>query len=422
MSALARQTRPAAVGQGLYGLLPPQGAVDYEEFLALYGPRPRTDEGLLASIERSGLTGRGGAGFPTFRKMSAVRQGRRAIVVANGTDGEPASHKDEVLLHLNPHLVIDGALLAANMVGARRIILAVGRAAGADAQLERAVEGRRDCASIEVADVPERFVAGEESALVHYLSGGEAKPTNAPRRPFESGVDGRPTLVQNVETLANLALIARHGEDWFRSTGTEDEPGSVLATIGGAVRVPGVIEAPLGSELSELFARCGGLTEPVQAYLIGGYFGRWVAANEELRLSNASLALAGGSLGARTVVALGQDTCGVRETARVVSYMASQSAEQCGPCLFGLRTLAGRLTTIARAEPGAAEAYGHLAGLHRQIARRGACAHPDGVLAFTASATQVFASEFAAHLSGHCTARPRVPVLPVPHTQEGGWR
>ena len=228
--------------------------------------------------------------------------------------------------------------------------------------------------------------------------------------------------MQNVETLANLALIARYGADWFRETGTPDEPGSVLATIGGAVRIPGVIEAPLGSEISELFARCGGLTEPLQAYLIGGYFGRWVAASDQLQLSNASLAPVGAGLGARTIVALGEDTCGVCETARVVSYMAGQSAEQCGPCVFGLRTLAGRLATIARAEPGAAEAYGHLAGLHRQIARRGACAHPDGVLAFTASSTHVFASEFAAHLAGHCTARSHEPVLPVPHSQEGGWR
>ncbi len=182
MSTVARETNQI-VGQGVHGLLPPHGTVGYEEFLELYGPRPGADERLLTSIELSGLTGRGGAGFPTSRKLAAVRQGRRAIVVANGTEGEPASHKDEVLLHLNPHLVIDGALLAADVVGAKRIILAVGRSAGAGAQLERALESRRDCARIEVAAVPERFVAGEESALVHYLSGGEAKPTNSPPGP-----------------------------------------------------------------------------------------------------------------------------------------------------------------------------------------------------------------------------------------------
>jgi len=234
-------------------------------------------------------------------------------------------------------------------------------------------------------------------------------------------VGGRPTLVQNVETLASLALIARYGADWFRSTGTVAEPGSVLATFSGAVWMPGVLEAPIDTSISALLVRCGGLTGPVQAFLIGGYFGRWVPPREDLRLSNESLGAVGGTLGARAVVALAEDRCGVMETSRVVTYMASQSAEQCGPCVFGLRTLAHRLDTIAHTRPGASEAFGQLAGLHRQIARRGACAHPDGVLGLVASATRVFAAEFAAHVAGHCTAHVHAPVLPVPAVK-GGWR
>ena len=207
--------------------------------------------------------------------------------------------------------------------------------------------------------MPERFVAGEESALVHWLNGGEAKPTRTPPRPFERGVGGRPTLVQNVETLANLALIARYGAGWYRAAGTAGEPGTVLATVAGAVTRPGVLEAPLGAPLAGLFARCGGLTEPAQAYLVGGYFGRFVPAVDGLCLSTASLAHHGGALGARTVVALGARSCGVAETARVARYLAGQSAEQCGPCVFGLRALADRLETIARGEPGAADAFAY---------------------------------------------------------------
>jgi NADH:ubiquinone oxidoreductase subunit F (NADH-binding) len=421
MSATAPERRlDLAIDRDHPRLLPPAAAERHSDFLSLYGPRPAGGETLIGEVEESGLTGRGGAGFPTSRKLRAVREGRRATVVGNGSEGEPLSHKDAVLLELNPHLVIDGALLAAEMVRARRVILAVGRDGKAAGRLLEALESRRDGAKLEIAELPERFVASEETALVNYLNGAEAKPAFA-HRPYERGVERRPTLVQNVETLANLALIARYGADWFRSTGTPAEPGSVLASVGGAVRLPGVLETPLDTPMSELLARCGGLACPAQAYLIGGYFGRWVPARDDLRLSNASLASVRGALGARTVFALAEDVCGVVETARVVSYMAAQSAEQCGPCVFGLRTLAQRLSEIARVGPEAAEAYRQLGGLQRQIAGRGACAHPDGVLEFTASATHVFEAEFRAHLAGQCTAHRHEPVLPVPAVQ-GGWR
>jgi NADH:ubiquinone oxidoreductase subunit F (NADH-binding) len=413
VSTLALQrTRPR--------LLPAE-PLGYGAFEASYGPRPAVDDTLLEEVEASGLTGRGGAGFPTARKLRSVRAGHGAVVVANGTEGEPLSAKDKVLLDRNPHLVIDGALVAAELVRSERVILAVGRGSSVQQTLETALGERRDAGRVSISALPDRFIAGEESALVHWLNGGEAKPTVTPPRPFERGVDGRPTLVQNVETLANLALVARYGPDWFRRAGTAAEPGTVLATVSGVVAQAGVVEVPLGLPLPELFARCGGLSAPAQAYLVGGYFGRWVEARDDLNLSQESLGAVGGSLGARTVVALGAHSCGVVETARVVAYLARQSAEQCGPCLFGLRALAQRLALIARAERGAAEAYAHLARLDRQIARRGACAHPDGVLGFVASATRVFNEEFARHVAGHCSAHDQRPVLPTPPS-EGGWR
>ncbi len=404
----------------LHSLLPHE-QLDARAFLAHYGPRPTGGERLLEAVETGRLTGRGGAGFPTARKLRTVRAGRRAIVVANGTEGEPTSWKDKVLIDRNPHLVIDGALIAAEIVRAKRVIVAVGRSGSAIETLEAAVAERGDAGRLTVIGVPERFVAGEETAVVHFLNGGEAKPTITPPRPFERGVDGRPTLVQNVETLANLALIARYGAEWFTTVGAADEPGTVLATVTGAVARPGVVEVPLGLPLPDLFARCGGLTEPVRATLVGGYFGRWVPDDDTLQLSRQSLAAAGGSLGARAVVALGESSCGIVETARVVAYMANQSAEQCGPCLFGLRTLADRLATLARAEPGAARAFEDLVRLDRQIARRGACAHPDGVLGFVASALEVFEDELARHVDGRCSAHRHRPVLPTPAAQ-GGWR
>jgi NADH:ubiquinone oxidoreductase subunit F (NADH-binding) len=400
----------------------PAAPLDYGMFRDAYGSLPRLGVEFLAEVEASGLTGRGGAGFPTARKLATVRAARgRAVVVGNGTEGEPSSWKDAVLLTRNPHLVIDGLLVAARLVGARRVIVAVSRGNPARASLERALAERRDASGITIESLPERFLSGEESALVHWLNGGEAKPTITPPRVFERGVDGRPTLVQNVETLANLALIARHGALRYRETGTTDEPGTTLTTVSGAVAVPGVVEVPLGTSFAELAARCGGLTEPIQAFLTGGYFGRWVAAAPQLRLSRASLQGAGGALGAGAVVALSSRSCGVVETARVAVYMAEQSAGQCGPCFFGLEAVAARLDEIARCAPSSGAALEHLSRLERQISRRGACAHPDGVLGFVASGLRVFRDELDSHLAGRCTAGTHAPVLPVP-TLEGGWR
>jgi NADH:ubiquinone oxidoreductase subunit F (NADH-binding) len=399
----------------------PREPLGLAAFGSAYGERPAAGERLLAAVEASGLAGRGGAGFPTARKLRSVRARRGVVVVANGTEGEPVSAKDKALLDRNPHLVLDGALVAAELVRATRIVVAVGREGSARHRLEDAVAERHDADHVRIVAVPDRFVAGEESALVHWLNGGEAKPTIAPPRPFERGVDGRPTLVQNVETLANLALIARRGAAWFRRAGTAAEPGTALATVSGAVTRPGVVEVPLGLALTDLLARCGGLREPVQAFLVGGYFGAWVPARRDLQLSRAGLAGAGGTLGARAVVALGECSCGVIETARVVAYMASESALQCGPCLFGLRALEDRLATVAAADAGARTAFAELERLDRQIAKRGACAHPDGVLGFVASATRVFRAEFERHLAGHCSASDHRPVLPTPH-REGGWR
>jgi NADH:ubiquinone oxidoreductase subunit F (NADH-binding) len=399
----------------------PREPLGLAAFARRYGPLPAVTDELLEAVELSGLAGRGGAGFPTARKLRSVRSRRGAVVVGNGTEGEPVSAKDRLLIERNPHLVIDGALTAARLVRTRRIVIAVGRAGGAADVLERALADRRDAGSVSVATVPDRFVAGEESALVHWLNGGEAKPTATPPRPFERGVGGRPTLVQNVETLANLGLIARYGPDWFRTEGTIDEPGTVLATVSGAVGRPGIVEVPLGLPVAEVIAGCGGAREPVQAYLVGGYFGSWVRPSSDLCLSRTSLGAAGGSLGARAVVALGERSCGVVETARVVTYMAEQSAAQCGPCLFGLGALANCLQSIARCTADAAGSYERLEQVERQIARRGACAHPDGVLGLASSATRVFRGEFDRHLAGACSALDHRPVLPTPRP-EGGWR
>jgi NADH:ubiquinone oxidoreductase subunit F (NADH-binding) len=427
MSAVApERTTPRA--HAPWRLLPPAGT---ETSLAAHtrrhGRLPALrgeSEALIAQVEASGLRGRGGGAFPTHVKLRAVAAGRRPIVVANGVEGEPASHKDALLLRINPHLVLDGAVAAAAAVGARQIVIAVGRGAtSAHASVAAAIRERAEREQIELVAVPDRFIAGEETALVHWLNGGPCKPTFTPPRPFERGVRGRPTLVQNVETLANIALIARHGAAWFRELGSGAEPGSLLVTLGGAVGRPGIAELDSRTTLRTALERCDGLGDAPQALLVGGYFGTWVpaAAALDTPLADAALRPFGASLGARSIAALPRTSCGLYETARIAAYLAGESAGQCGPCVFGLPAIADALGVLATGSAGAADALRRLQRLTPQVAGRGACAHPNGAARLVESALSVFASEIDAHRNGRCIARSHDPLLPIPQSSEE-WR
>jgi NADH:ubiquinone oxidoreductase subunit F (NADH-binding) len=406
-------------------------ALGLGEHQDLHGPlRLLRARELIEAVSSSGLRGRGGAGFPTATKLQAVADGRRGrVVVANGSEGEPASAKDELLLSRTPHLVLDGLALAAAALDANEAIIAVERTrpralqAAVDAVAERGARGG-DSVPMRVVAVPGRYVAGEESALVHFIDGGDAKPTVVPPRPFERGVGGRPTLIQNVETLAHLALIGRHGPDWFRSIGTPEEPGSALVTLGGAVARPAVYEIALGSQLDALIGAAGDETQPVSAYLIGGYFGTWVRreALEGRRLSAADLRPVGASLGAGVIVGLPASACGLVETARVVRYLSEETAGQCGSCVNGLASISARVQLIARSQ----STPEMLAGLDRwssMVEGRGACRLPDGAIRFLRSARAAFADEIKLHQRGKCRATRHDPVLPIPKIgRDWSWR
>jgi NADH:ubiquinone oxidoreductase subunit F (NADH-binding) len=391
-----------------------------EPHLRCHGPLPRFGQGrdLVELVRAAGLRGCGGAGFPTATKLEAVADARRRpVVVANGAEGEPVSGKDKVLLGYVPHLVLDGAVLAAHALGAREAIVACNtsiRPHVVAAIAERARAGATAGVAVRAVAVPDRFVAGEETALVHFLDGGPPLPTFTPPRPFERGVAGAPTLVQNVETLAHLALIARHGPEWFRTMGTSGEPGSTLVTLSGAVRRPGVYELPLGTPLARLVADAGGYTCEVQAVLVGGYFGTWISAEDaaRVRLADGALADADAALGARAIVALPADVCGVAESARVARYLAAESAGQCGPCAHGLAAVADDVAAIARR--GQSLDRDRLRRRLAAISGRGACRHPDGAVRFVASALRVFDEDVRRHLDGkRCLARSGAAVLPT---------
>jgi NADH:ubiquinone oxidoreductase subunit F (NADH-binding) len=432
---------------GLPRLIPPGAPLHLGEHIQRYGPVPFRDTAgrggryraadLISEAERAGLTGRGGAGFPTGRKMRTVAErGRRGgalrgqagtVVVANGAESEPASAKDRLLLTRAPHLVLDGIALAAEAVGATRGYLSVHEGQDELALQLTAMIGERDRhdqnrVPIRVVAVPGGYVASQETAVISQLNGGAPKPAFVPPRPFEKGAHGRPTLVQNVETLAHLALIARFGADWFRALGPAPGPprgaaaGSALITVSGAVTRPGVYEIALGMPVGELIQRAGGPSEPPQAVLAGGYFGGWLPFFPALDvpLSDAGLRAVGAALGPGVLIVLPESACGLAETAWIAGYLAGQSAGQCGPCVNGLPALADMIARLAFGRPDR-RTYDWAQDLLGLVARRGACHLPDGTAAFVASSLRTFAGELRAHsAAGPCARVRRRPVLPAP--------
>jgi NADH:ubiquinone oxidoreductase subunit F (NADH-binding) len=416
LETIAELSPLASMPRLLDGIAGEGDPTSLRDHLRLYGPLSLGDEReLLGAIEDSGLQGRGGAGFPAGRKLRAVASQRgRPVVVANGVEGEPVSGKDKVLLRYLPQLVLDGAVAAATAVGAREAVITIADSARTElAIVERAIAERPERRiRLRTAVVPDRFVAGEETALIQFLNRGVAKPTFTPPRPFERGVGGAPTAVQNVESLAHVALIARYGPSWFRSAGTDAEPGTALVTLSGAVADPGVYEVALGTRLADLVRQAGGVTDPIQAVLVGGYFGTWTRPDVVAApLSQEGLRPFGARLGARAIVALPAGACGLRETARVVHYLAGSTAGQCGPCVHGLAAIDGAFRELAAGDR--VDRRSQLARWVDTVRGRGACRHPDGTAAFAASALDVFADEVELHLAGRCSGDGR-SILPVP--------
>ncbi len=385
---------------------------DLDAHLARLGalPPPQDQRDLIANLEASGLLGRGGAGFPVGRKWRSLaeRRGGAAVVVVNGAEGEPASHKDRVLMAHRPHLVVDGAGLAAEAIGADEIVFYIGEEhVAAVAAIGRAIDERRRelRRPTRLVKAPVGYVAGEESAAVHYINSGDARPTTTPPRVFERGVAGRPTLVQNVESLANAALIARFGERWYRSAGRLESPGTALVTVTGAIRDEGVREIELGTPLGEVAAAAGADPASIQAVVLGGYFGTWARAADAwgLPLDPALMKRRGLAFGCGLVGLLPIDVCGVAATAEIMAFMARESAGQCGPCLHGLRAIGDATTRIANGQANADE-LGHVERWTSQLGGRGACRLPDGAVQLMATALDVFGDEFHHHArTGRCS-------------------
>jgi NADH:ubiquinone oxidoreductase subunit F (NADH-binding) len=375
---------------------------------------------LVDLLADAGLAGLGGAGFPTATKLAAASANRARLIV-NACDGEVGAAKDGYLVATAlPHLLEGAELLTAELGhrGRRRVRYACHRGSR--------TAGLLTAAGVDVLEVPARYVSSEASALVSYANGGDARPfTKHARLAGPEGVDSRgrrvtPTLVLNAETVVRVAQIARNGVGWFRSFGTPAEPGPRLVSIGGAVARPGVHETEAGVPIEDLLAAAGGLTDDVAGLNLGGIGGSWIGAGDArgTRWSRADLAPLGADLSSGVLHVLGTASCPIAYVSALAEYAARSSAGQCGPCMFGVPSVAQDLRALAT---GSADPH-LLVRLHGRLGLlpgRGACHFPDGVARFAASAMAVFAGHAVEHASGWCSTRTAPRHLQV---QIGGSR
>lgn len=384
------------------------GREDYPAYRELGGYRPLASaDDLLDEVERGGLLGRGGAAFPLAVKLRTVRDNGRlaggAVVVANGEEGEPASVKDRWLLRNRPHLVLDGLRLAAAIVAAERAHVYV-----SDLQAARSIQAALtelddDALGIPVAlrTVDPGYIAGEETAAVRALNGGPLKPTDKPPRPFQQGVGGRPTLVSNVETLANLPYLLQYGAATFRAQGTVLSPGTLLMTVTGAGRPAGLYEIPHGLPFTELLALHGVSPDQVKGALLGGYFAGLLNRDVlDATLDHETLRRLGSGLGAGAVTVITGD-CAVAVAASVLAYFDRENAGQCGSCFNGTAAMAA-VGGALRDGAASSEDLDRLRRWSVLLRGRGACATLDAACNIAASLLSQFPQAVERHLDNAC--------------------
>lgn len=381
-----------------------------------YGPPPQVDLPTLeALVTAVGLRGRGGAAFPFATKLRAAAQAagarRGPVVVVNLSEGEPASAKDSALAVCRPHLVLDGAVATARALGADEVHLVLpGDRPTARHQVRQAVAERRDQVRVRLHTAGRRFVSGQARAVVELMSGRPGLPVTAWVPEAVSGYQGRPTLLSNAETWAQVGRLLHVGQAEFQRHGTADEAGTTLLTVSRQGAVPQVHEVPFGARLADVLpAAARG-----SVVLVGGFHGVWATWDTlvDVRVSVPGMDALGLPLGAGIVHVLDPDGCPLGFTGAVVDYLAGQSAGRCGPCLNGLPALAAAVRAVVDGR----DADDRIDRLARMLVGRGACAHPDGTVRLVRSVFAALPDEIAAHRQGRCSAD-----RSVAHQRSGGF-
>jgi NADH-quinone oxidoreductase subunit F len=383
-------------------------------------------DALVAIVEASGLRGRGGAGFLTGTKWKLTRkaalaagEGPRYLCV-NGDEMEPGSFKDRLLMEAMPHQLLEGAMIAAYAIGASEVIILVRDAyRTAAAALNRAIVeiesagllGRNILGSgfalkMRVHASAGRYIVGEETALIAAIEGDRPVPRARPPYPAQSGLWGRPTTVNNVETLSNLPLIVQHGAEWFSALSLTSEGGTKLYGVSGRVARPQLIEAPMGTSARELIERCGGIRDgqKLRAFQPGGGATAFLEEAElDLPMDFDHMKKAGSSLGTGAVIVLDETSCPVAAIARHAKFYARESCGLCTPCRDGLPWVSKLLDQL-EAGQGTRETI-DLLHLHVDLAGpsgRSFCDLMTGAMTPVKSGLARFGEIFAAHLGGHC--------------------
>ena len=376
-------------------------------------------EGIVAEIRRSGLRGRGGAGFPTGTKWDKVLHHRikERYFVCNAGEHEPGTFKDRYLLKHYPHQLLEGCLIAAFTVRAKASFIYINQEYEEErANLEKAIEQARTRGllgknvlgtgldlDIELFAGEGTYVAGEETAMLESMQGRPAMPRQKPPfYPTDFGLYGKPTLVNNVETLCNIPCILRNGAGWFAQVGTEKCPGTMLFSLSGAVNKPGIYEMPMGAPLRRLIEEFGGGVprgRKVKAVFPGGPSFAMVTADQlDLPMDFESLKKAGTGLGSAGVIVVDDATCMVAKTLEFSNFFKVESCGQCPPCRMGTINLANLVTKVEAGE-GTQKDLDSLLQLCGFVKGTGYCTLVTGAAVLVQSSLRLFRHEFEEHIA-----------------------
>ena len=385
---------------------------------------------VVTAVDESGLRGRGGAGFPTGRKwgfLPAPDGGPRYLVV-NADESEPGTCKDVPLMLADPHLLLEGMIITAYAIGCHHAFIYVrGELLHVLRRLLQAVEEARSerylgwdilgtgyDLAITVHAGAGAYICGEETALLDSLEGKRGQPRLKPPFPAVAGLYGRPTVVNNVETIASIPSIITRGADWFRSLGTAKSTGHGLFSLSGHVTRPGQYEAPLGITLRELLELAGGVREGhrLKFWTPGGSSSQLLTAEHlDVPLDYEAVAEAGSALGTRGLQIFDETTCVVRAIARWTAFYEHESCGKCTPCREGTYWLRQILDRI-EAGQGVPQDLETLMDVCENILGRAFCALGDGATFPITSGVTAFHDEFAAHISeGRCPFEPAASAL-----------
>jgi NADH-quinone oxidoreductase subunit F len=382
---------------------------------------------IVDEITRAGLRGRGGAGFPTGTKWASIINGPEGTRYAacNGAEGEPGTFKDRYLLRLNPYQVIEGLAIAARTVDAARVFMCVKRSFTPEIdRLRAAVEefyasgilGTPPTLTVELVLGPDEYLFGEEKALLEVIEGNLPLPRVLP--PYMEGLfrqppAANPTLVNNVETLANVPHILRHGAEWFRRVGTTSAPGTMIFTLCGDAQRPGCYELPLGTPLRVLVEGLGGGPPPgrtLKAIFPGASNAILTADELDAPMDFDGLRAVGSGLGSAGFIVYDDSTCLVSAAALYSRFLYVESCGQCPPCKYGSGEITTYLDRLARGEGSRFDVETALARC-AIVDEGNRCALPVGERLLINSLLRRFATEFEAHFGAPCPL-PRRLVLP----------